>query len=71
MVLQLSSTPGVHMHLFYFTLSQEENPQAAEVAGGSLPRRPVGLRAPPRAEQLHVRGAPDRGGHRGVRHGPG
>lgn len=53
------------------TLSQEENPQAAQVAGGSLPRRHVGFRAPPGAEQLHVRRAQDRGGHRGVRHGPG
>lgn len=50
--------------------SQEEDPQTPEMAGGVLPRGLVCIGAPPCPEQLHVRGAANRGGDRGVRDGP-
>lgn len=53
------------------SLSQEEDPQASEMAGGVLPRRLVCVGAPARPEQLHVRGAPHRRGDCCLRDGPG
>lgn len=52
------------------SFSEEEDPQTSEVAGGVLPRRLVCIRAPACPEQLHVRGAQNRGGHRRLRDGP-
>lgn len=52
------------------TCSKEEDSQTAEMAGGVVPCRVVSVGAPARPEQLHVRGAQDRGGHCGVWHGP-
>lgn len=52
------------------SFSEEEDPQTSEMAGRVLPRRPVCVRAPSCPEQLHVRGAQNRGGHRRLRDGP-
>lgn len=52
------------------SFSKEEDPQTAKMAGRVVPCGLVCIRAPSCPEQLHVRGAPNRGGNCCVRDGP-